>query len=241
MLGRVEIHALGELRQGCDGSATLCLMPVHPHKHLRKRDSRLAEWIEKIGPLQLPTPAVREPYVALLEAIAHQQLAGAAARAIWARVVGLFDDGLPCSKRMADMTEEQLRSAGLSRSKALAMKDICARVNAGKIPGGSAMAAMTDAEIYEVLLEARGVGTWTVDMLMMFTLCRPDVMPVTDYGVRKGFQVLYRKRALPTAKQLLKFSEIWQPHRSVAALYLWRIAETAKRPRKKAKKKSLPK
>ena len=142
---------------------------------------------------------------------------------------------------MAEMKEEQLRTAGLSRSKALAMKDICARVNAGTIPSGSAMAAMTDTEIYEVLLEARGVGTWTVDMLMMFTLCRPDVMPVTDYGVRKGFQVLYRKRALPTPKQLMKFSELWQPHRSVAALYLWRIAEAAKKPKKKTKKKSLSK
>jgi 3-methyladenine DNA glycosylase/8-oxoguanine DNA glycosylase len=112
-------------------------------------------------------------------------------------------------------------------------------VNAGKIPSGAAMTAMTDPEIYEVLLEARGVGAWTVDMLMMFTLCRPDVMPVTDYGVRKGFQVLYRKRALPTPKQLLEFSEIWQPHRSVAALYLWRIAESAKKPKKKTKKRSL--
>src|ERR1700759_1695852 len=216
-------------------------MPLYPHKHLRKRDPRLGEWIDRLGPLKIPTPPVREPYVALLEAIAHQQLAGAAARAIWARVVGLFEDGAPCSKRMAEMTEERLRSAGLSRSKALAMKDICDRVNSGKIPNASMMATMQDAEIYEALLEARDVGMWTVDMLMMFTLCRPDVMPVTDYGVRKGCQVLYRKRSLPTPKQLLKFSEIWQPHRSVAALYLWRIAESAKKPKKKSKKKSLSK
>jgi DNA-3-methyladenine glycosylase II len=211
-------------------------MPLHAHKHLRNRDPRLGEWIDRIGPLQLPTPPVREPYVALLEAIAHQQLAGAAARAIWGRVVGLFDDGIPCSKRMADMTEEQLRSAGLSRAKALAMKDICGRVNAGKIPSTAMIATMTDAEISAQLLEARGVGAWTVDMLLMFTLRRPDVMPVTDYGVRKGFQVLYRKRGLPTPKQLLKFSSVWQPHRSVAALYLWRIAESAKKPKKLKKK-----
>jgi 3-methyladenine DNA glycosylase/8-oxoguanine DNA glycosylase len=94
---------------------------------------------------------------------------------------------------------------------------------------------MSDAEIYAQLMEIRGVGPWTVDMLMLFTLCRPDVMPATDYGVRKGFQVLYRKRKLPTPKQLVKFSEKWRPHRSVAALYLWRIADSAK------KKKSLPK
>jgi DNA-3-methyladenine glycosylase II len=209
-------------------------------RHLRKTDPRFVEWIDRIGMLELPAPPVREPYVALLESIAHQQLAGAAARAIWARVMGLFADGVPCPKRLADMSEAELRGAGLSRSKALAMKDICDRVNAGKIPSTSLIAQMSDADIYTQLLEARGVGMWTVDMLMMFALSRPDVMPVTDYGVRKGFQVLYRKRALPSPKQLLKYSEKWQPHRSVAALYLWRIAETAKKP-KRAKKKSLSK
>jgi DNA-3-methyladenine glycosylase II len=207
-------------------------------RHLRKTDPRFVEWIDRIGTLELPIPPVRELYVALLESIAHQQLAGAAARAIWGRVIGLFADGVPCPRRLADMTEAELRAAGLSRSKALAMKDICARVNAGKIPTTSLIAQMSDAEIYTQLMEARGVGMWTVDMLMMFTLSRPDVMPVTDYGVRKGFQVLYRKRALPSPKQLLKHSEKWQPHRSVAALYLWRIAETAKKP-KQSKKKSL--
>jgi len=215
-------------------------MPTPAIRHLRKSDPRFAEWIDRIGRLELPIPPVREPYVALLESIAHQQLAGAAARAIWARVLGLFSDGLPCPKRLAEMTEVELRTAGLSRSKALAMKDICVRVNAGKIPSTALIAQMSDADIYAQLMEARGVGMWTVDMLMLFTLCRPDVMPVTDYGVRKGFQVLYRKRSLPSPKQLLKHSEKWQPHRSVAALYLWRIAETAKKPRK-TKKKSLSK
>jgi DNA-3-methyladenine glycosylase II len=208
-------------------------------RHLRKSDPRFGDWIDRLGTLELPTPPTRELYVALLESIAHQQLAGAAARAIWGRVIGLFADGVPCPKRLADMTEAQLRTVGLSRSKALAMKDICARVNAGKIPNRSLIEQMSDADIYAQLMEARGVGMWTVDMLMMFTLSRPDVMPVTDYGVRKGFQVLYRKRALPSPKQLLKFSEKWQPHRSVAALYLWRIAETAKKP--SVKKKSLSK
>jgi 3-methyladenine DNA glycosylase/8-oxoguanine DNA glycosylase len=202
-------------------------------RHLRKSDARFDEWIDRIGPLQVPVPPVREPYIALLESIAHQQLAGAAARAIWARVIGLFEDGVPCPKRLAEMSEADLRSAGLSRSKALAMKDICVRVNAGKIPTTALIAQMSDADIYAQLMEARGVGAWTVDMLMIFTLCRPDVMPVTDYGVRKGFQVLYRKRALPSPKQLLKFSEKWRPHRSVAALYLWQIAGTAKKPKKK--------
>jgi DNA-3-methyladenine glycosylase II len=209
-------------------------------RHLRKSDPRFVEWIDRIGTLFVPIPPVREPYVALLESIAHQQLAGTAARAIWARVIGLFADGVPCPKRLAEMTEAELRTAGLSRNKALAMKDICVRVNAGRIPSAALLAQMSDSDIYTQLMEARGVGMWTVDMLMMFALCRPNVMPVTDYGVRKGFQILYRKRSLPSPHQLLKHSEKWQPHRSVAALYLWRIAETAKKP-KRAKKKSLSK
>jgi 3-methyladenine DNA glycosylase/8-oxoguanine DNA glycosylase len=202
-------------------------------RHLRKSDPRLVEWIDRIGELELPSPPARELYVALLESIVYQQLAGAAARAIWARVIGLFEDGIPCPKRLAEMTEAQLRTAGLSRSKALAMKDICIRHNAGQIPTTVSIAQMSDADIYTQLLEVRGVGPWTVDMLMMFTLCRPDVMPVTDYGVRKGFQLLYRKRALPSPKQLLKLTEKWRPHRSVAALYLWRIAEAAMMAKKK--------
>jgi 3-methyladenine DNA glycosylase/8-oxoguanine DNA glycosylase len=210
-------------------------MPLSATDHLRQCDRRLAEWIERIGVLQLPTPTDREPFLALLETIAHQQLAGAAARAIWARVIGLFENGVPCPKRLVAMTDEVLRSAGLSRSKVLSMKDICTRVNAGKIPSAANIAQMSDEAIYTQLLEVRGIGSWTVDMLMMFTLCRPDVMPVTDYGVRKGFQVLYRKRTLPTPKQLLKFSDRWRPHRTVAVLYLWQIADSAK------KKKSLPK
>jgi DNA-3-methyladenine glycosylase II len=211
-------------------------MPMHPTQHLRKSDPRLAEWIDRLGVLQFPTPPAREPYVALLEIIAHQQLAGAAARAIWNRVIGLFEDGVLNPKRLVQMTEAHLRTAGLSRSKALAMKEICTRVNAGTIPSAALIGQLSDAEIHERLIAVRGVGSWTVDMLMMFTLRRPDIMPVTDYGVRKGFQVLYRKRALPTPKQLLKLTEKWRPHRSVAALYLWRIAETAK----KTQTKSLP-
>jgi DNA-3-methyladenine glycosylase II len=203
--------------------------------HLRQCDPRLGDWIDRIGVLKLPKPQAREPYVALLESIAHQQLAGAAARAIWGRVVSLIEAGVLCPKQLVEMSDENLRSAGLSRSKASAMRDICSRVNAGKIPSAVQIKQMSDAEIYAQFMEIRGVGPWTVDMLMMFTLCRPDIMPVTDYGVRKGYQVLYRKRALPSPKQLAKLTEKWRPHRSVAALYLWRIADSAKR------KKSLSK
>jgi DNA-3-methyladenine glycosylase II len=208
-------------------------MTARAIQHLRRSDPRFAEWIDRVGVLEAPKAQEREPFIALLETIAHQQLAGAAARAIWTRVLGLFDTGIPCPKLLVEMSEAHLRSAGLSRSKALAMRDICVRVNAGTIPSAALIKNMSDEEIYEQLMPVRGVGSWTVDMLKMFTLCRPDVMPITDYGVRKGVQVLYRKRALPTPKQVLKLSEKWQPHRTMAALYLWRIADTAKKPKKK--------
>jgi DNA-3-methyladenine glycosylase II len=209
----------------------MALKGVH---HLRQCDPRLAAWIDRIGVLQLPVVESREPYVALLEIIAHQQLAGAAARAIWGRVIGLFEDGVPCSRRLVEMSDDHLRSAGLSRSKAAAMRDICSRVNAGKIPSAISIAQMSDNEIYTQLTEIRGVGSWTVDMLMMFTLRRPDVMPTTDYGVRKGFQILYRKRSLPTPAHILKHTKIWRPHRSIAALYLWKIAEASIAKKKKS-------
>lgn len=210
-------------------------MTMRAIQHLRECDPRLGDWIDRIGMLKLPSRQAREPYVALLEAIAHQQLAGSAARAIWARVIGLFEDGVLCPKRFVHLSDKRLRTAGLSRSKMLAMRDVCSRVNSGRIPSAVLIKQMSDAEIYTQLTEIRGVGPWTVDMLMMFTLCRPDIMPVSDYGVRKGYQVLYRKRVLPSPKQLSKLTEKWRPHRSLAALYLWRIADTAK------KKKSLPK
>jgi DNA-3-methyladenine glycosylase II len=212
-------------------------VPLRAINHLRGSDQRLGEWIDRIGVLQLRASEARETHLALLEAIAHQQLAGAAARAIWNRVLALFEGGVLSPARLVEMSEAHLRTAGLSRAKAASMRDICTRVLAGKIPGAALIAQMSDGEIYEQLMDIRGVGAWTVDMLMMFTLCRPDIMPVTDYGVRRGFQILYRKRALPSPKQLLKESEKWRPHRSVAALYLWQIAESAKRvkPAKKAK------
>src|SRR5271165_1870345 len=120
-------------------------MPKRATDHLRRCDDRLGEWIDRIGPLQLPAPQPREPYVALLETIAHQQLAGAAARSIWARVVGLFENGVPCPRRLVAMPEERLRSAGLSRTKAVAMRDICAKVNAGEIPDSVQIQKMSDA------------------------------------------------------------------------------------------------
>lgn len=199
--------------------------------HLQTCEPRLAEWIERLGVVQVPGRGLGDPYRALLESIAHQQLAGSAARAIWGRVLALFEDGIPLAERLVELSDEHLRGAGLSRSKVLAMKDLSAKALAGLVPDVKRIKKMSDVEIYEQLTAVRGVGPWTVDMLMIFTLRRPDVMPATDYGIQKGFQLLYRKRVMPTPKQLLKSTEKWSPHRSTAALYLWGIADSAKKPK----------
>jgi DNA-3-methyladenine glycosylase II len=204
-------------------------MHLRAINHLRERDPRLRELIDRIGVIKLPARRSREPYLALLESIAYQQLAGAAAEKIWKRVVALFDEGGPQPEGLIALSEDALRAAGLSRSKAISMKEIAARTIAGHVPDAQRIKKMSEAEIFEQLTQIRGVGPWTVDMLLIFALRRPDIMPVTDYGVRKGFQLLYRKRSLPTPKQLLKTAELWRPYRTAAALYLWHIADTTKK------------
>jgi DNA-3-methyladenine glycosylase II len=121
--------------------------------------------------------------------------------------------------------DERLRNAGLSAAKTAALKDIAAKTLEGIVPGARAAAGMTDAEILERLTCVRGVGPWTVEMLLMFTLGRRDVLPATDYGVRKGFALLYGRRELPSPKEVLEHGERWRPHRTTAAWYLWRALE----------------
>jgi 3-methyladenine DNA glycosylase/8-oxoguanine DNA glycosylase len=203
-------------------------MHLRAANHLRQQDPRLAEWIDRLGVIKMPARRSPDPYVALLETIAYQQLAGAAAKKIWERVLGLFDAEGPRPEKLLALSEEELRSAGLSRSKAVSMRDIAARTLAGEVPDAAGMKRMSDEELFATLTKIRGVGPWTVEMLMMFTLRRPDIMPATDYGIRKGFQVLYRKREMPPPKLLLQKAEIWRPYRTAAALYLWRIADAAK-------------
>lgn len=198
-------------------------------QHLRTRDPRLAEWIERLGPVKLAARRSREPFLALLETVAHQQLAGAAAKAIWTRVVGLFPAGGLCPEALLSLSDDHLRSAGLSKAKAAAMREIAARTLAGEVPNAQSIGQLSEREIIAQLTRIRGIGPWTVDMLLIFTLRRPDILPVGDYGVRKGFQVLVRKRALPTPAQLVKAAELWRPYRTTASLYLWRIADQPKK------------
>jgi 3-methyladenine DNA glycosylase/8-oxoguanine DNA glycosylase len=162
----------------------------------------------------------------LVHAVTHQQLNGIAAATILKRVLALYPEKrFPSPEDLLATPDQQLRGAGLSRAKTAALKEIAAKTIDGVVPGPLAIARMSDQEILERLTSVRGVGPWTVEMLLMFTLGRRDVLPVTDYGVRKGFALIYRWRELPTPRELLDYGERWRPHRSTAAWYLWRALE----------------
>ncbi len=195
-------------------------------EHLRANDARLKPWIDRIGPIKLPARRSKEPYFALLETIVYQQLHGSAAATIWGRVLELFPDRLAAPERLLALGDAELRGAGLSKAKMMAMRAVAASAVAGEIPDAKGMARMPETEARERLTRIRGVGPWTVDMLLIFTLRRPDVMPLNDYGVRKAFKMVYRQRELPSPAQLSKRAELWRPYRSTAALYLWKIADS---------------
>jgi DNA-3-methyladenine glycosylase II len=173
------------------------------------------------------TPAVLvRPFDALAESIAYQQLTGKAAATIFGRVRALYPKRKWLDpKQLLATPDETLRAAGLSRAKTAALKDLAAKTIDGTVPSGRALLRMTDDEIITRLTTVRGIGRWTVEMLLLFDLGRPDVWPVDDYGVRKGFAKTFRRRKLPTPKQLMKFGEKWRPYRSVAAWYFWRALD----------------
>src|SRR6266850_507701 len=198
----------------------------HAHRLLRASHPRMAELIARSRRFNItPTISVR-PFDALAESIAYQQLTGKAAATIFARVRALYPKRkwLDPEKLLAT-PDEKLRAAGLSRAKTAALKDLAAKTIDGTVPSGRALIRMTDDEIIARLITVRGIGRWTVEMLLLFDLGRPDVWPVADYGVRKGFAKTFGKRKLPKPKQLMKFGERWRPHRSVAAWYFWRALD----------------
>ncbi|PYI66800.1 MAG: DNA-3-methyladenine glycosylase 2 family protein [Verrucomicrobia bacterium] len=172
-----------------------------------------------------PAVSIR-PFDALAGSIAYQQLSGKAAATIFGRVRGLYPKTkwLDPAKILAT-PDDALRSAGLSRAKTAAIKDLAAKTIDGTVPSGHALLRMSDDEIIARLTQVRGIGRWTVEMLLLFDLGRPDVWPVDDYGVRKGFAKTFGRRKLPTPKQLIKSGEKWRPYRSVAAWYFWRALE----------------
>jgi len=195
-------------------------------RHLTRTDKILGRLIKRVGPCTLVPKNSRSPFESLVRSVVYQQLNGTAAATILGRVRALFPRRrFPRPDDFLATSDERLRSAGLSRAKTAAIKDISAKALAGIVPTSRAIALMSNEEILARLTTLRGVGPWTVEMLLIFTLGRPDVLPATDYGVRKGFARTYRRKDLPEPNELLEFGERWKPHRTTAAWYFWRALE----------------
>ncbi|MBI5801037.1 MAG: DNA-3-methyladenine glycosylase 2 family protein [Verrucomicrobia bacterium] len=194
--------------------------------HLSKSDRVLARVIRDVGPCMLRPRRNCQPFQSLVQAVTHQQLNGTAAQAILKRFIALFPGSkFPQPGDIIAASDERLRSAGLSRAKTAAIKDIARNTSTGHVPTRREAARLTDEDLVARLTEIRGVGPWTVEMFLIFTLGRRDVLPVGDYGVRCGFAKAYRWKEMPTPKELLAEGECWRPYRSIAAWYLWRVLE----------------
>ena len=220
-------------------------------EHLSRVDRQLARIIAQSGPCRLQQETTQSIFDALLEAIIYQQLNGKVAATITARVKALFPentkrirtrrglvDGFPTPEQILGASEELLRSAGLSRNKMLAIRDLAAKTLDGTVPTVKQAHRMSDEELIERLVAVRGIGRWTVEMLLIFRLGRADVLPVDDYGVRKGFANMRKLDELPKPKWLAAYGEKWKPYRSVASWYLWRAAEMKALPLAAAAKKA---
>ena len=194
--------------------------------HLTQADRILGRLIKKVGPCGWKPERRRSPFESLVQAVAHQQLNGTAAKTILGRVKALYPGRrFPTPEDLLATPDEKLRAAGLSRAKIAAIKDIAAKTLDGIVPTSRAIARMENDAIISQLTTIRGVGPWTVEMLLMFKLGRTDVLPVTDFGVRKGFALTYKLKDLPTPDELLEHGERWRPYRSFAAWYLWRALD----------------
>lgn len=199
-------------------------------KHLRASDPKLALLIERIGPCRMEVNETHDLFLALARAIVYQQLHGKAAATILQRVCDLFPrsgEGFTARDIMR-CADDKLRGAGLSQNKMLALRDLSAKTLDGTLPKLDELHALDDETIIEKLTSVRGIGRWTVEMLLMFRLGRADVLPVDDFGVRKGFMLAFNKRQMPTPKQLKAYGARWAPYRSVASWYLWRAADETK-------------
>jgi 3-methyladenine DNA glycosylase/8-oxoguanine DNA glycosylase len=207
-------------------------------EHLSRVDRKLARVIAKSGACALQPERTQSMFEALLESIIYQQLNGKVAATITGRVKALFPENtqrvrsrrgvvaaFPSPEQVLAATPELLRSAGLSQAKMLAIRDLAAKTLDGTVPTTREAHRMSDDELVERLIAVRGIGRWTVEMLLIFRLGRPDVLAVDDYGIRKGFARMHRMAELPKPKELLAYGERWRPYRSVASWYMWRAAE----------------
>lgn len=204
---KTKARSLGDARTFRDGYA-----------HIRKSDSVLAPILEARGVIKFKPEG--EPFESLVESILSQQLAGSAASAIIRKVRALFPDGQLSAKRIHSIDGRKLRAAGVSPQKLSYLKDLSARVVKGTLEL-KALESLPDEEIMEVLDEVKGIGPWTVHMFLIFTLGRPDVLPVDDYGIRTSVQRIYGLGELPKKGDIEKLAEKWHPFSTVASLYLW--------------------
>jgi DNA-3-methyladenine glycosylase II len=203
-------------------------MSKRARDHLSAACPKLAGVIARVGKLDARPAEFEEPYYALLSAVAHQQLHARAAEAILGRLKALTGAALPEPAALLALPDEALRACGFSANKAAAIRDVAAKAVSGVIPTRAAANRMSDAALIERLTAIRGVGQWTVEMLLIFTLRRPDVFPVDDFGVREGYRIIHGLEAQPKPKAFAVIGEAYAPYRSMAALYLWRAADLAK-------------
>jgi DNA-3-methyladenine glycosylase II len=217
-------------------------LPYDPEEalaHLRAKDAKLGaliDRVEQIGGFTLKLDTTGPPFNSLLESIIYQQLHGKAAATIHKRLLALYGDAEPQPQALIDTPDEMLRAAGVSGNKIKALKDLAARTLDGTVPTHAAILKLSDSEIIERLTSVKGIGAWTVEMLLIFRLGRPDILPVSDYGVRKGFALTFQRvpksrpltaADLPKADVLLKRAKRWSPYRSVASWYMWRACDLA--------------
>lgn len=218
---------------------------------LSAADPKLAKLIARAGPYTMKLASTQSPFEALLESIIYQQLHGKAAAAIHAKLISSFEPvaglGLhPTPQHLLECPNEQLRAAGLSHNKALAVRDLAAKTIDGTVPTLARIRRMSDEDIIEHLTQVRGIGRWTVEMFLIFRLGRPDILPTSDYGVRKGFAFTFGKLKpadkvtpadLPKPEQMERRAKRWHPWCSVASWYLWRACDLAARDVEHAKEK----
>ncbi len=197
-------------------------------EHLSRVDRRLGQFIAKVPEFQLNLRDAETPYESLLQAIVYQSIAGKAAKVIFDRVRALGSDGCcPTPEEILRVKFRALRKAGLSKAKIAAVRDLAAKTIEGIVPTMEDAHKMSDQELIDRLVSVRGIGAWTVEMFLIFRLGRPDVLPIHDYGVQKGFALTYRKRAIPKPRELAAFGERWRPYRTVASWYMWRAVDHA--------------
>lgn len=210
---------------------------VEAHTFLSRADAHLARVIQKVGQFQFKLDECESVYESLLEAITYQSISGKAAATIFGRIKALGSNGIcPTPHEILGASSDVLRKAGLSHAKIAAARDLAQKTIEGVVPPLADAEKMSDEELVKRLISVRGIGAWTVEMFLIFRLGRPDVLPIHDYGVQKGFALTYRKRRIPKPKELLKFGERWRPWRTVASWYMWRAVQLVGKDARKIKK-----